>query len=149
METTEDRGVEDITQRQGFTPKKELFALLYLGYKGNAVKAASDAFDCVGMSVKDLSNFACKMRRDPYCAQRISEEMTGIADQTIKDAIQIVNKALDTYEAAFASGRYSAAVAALALVARLTGHDVQRLDLTSGGQPFEVRRVIVDPVAPE
>lgn len=139
--------MDDITQRQGFTAKKECFVQLFLAFKGNAQEAARQAFELDGMSQKDLSNFSCKLRRDPYCAQRISETMIGIADKTISEAIELVNRTMDTYEAAHAEGRYSAAVAALALIARLTGHDVQKLDLTSGGQPFEVRRTIIDPAA--
>lgn len=139
--------MDDITRRQGFTAKKECFVQLYILYKGESIRAAQEAFDVSGMHPKDASAFACKMRRDPYCAQRISEILVGMADKTISEGIEIINKAMDTYEAAYAAGRYSAAVSALQLVARMTGHDVQRIDFTSGGQPFEVKRVIVDPAA--
>lgn len=141
---------ECLTTRPGYSMQKEAFAILWYSYAGDGAKAMRELIRVDGMTDRSRTMLQRKLESDPYVRRRI-EELQGVAaERAIDDAAYLREQLTALVEDARLDGKYTAAAAALGQFAKMAGLDgVQRVDVTTAGQPVTMTRRIVDPKAPE
>lgn len=139
-----------LTTRPGYSMQKEAFAVLWFSYAGDGARAIRELVKVDGMTDRARATLQRKLESDPYIRRRI-EELQGVAaEQAIDDAVYLRQQLTALIEDARLEGKFSAAAAALGQFAKMAGLDgVQRVDVTTGGQPVTMIRRIIDPKAPE
>ena len=136
--------------RPGYSMQKEAFAVLWYSYAGNGLRALRELIPTNGMTDRSRSILQTKLEKDPYVRQRIAELQGVAAERAIDDAAYLREQLTTLIEDARTEGKYTAAAAALGQFAKMAGLDgVQRVDVTTGGQPVTMTRRIIDPQAPE
>lgn len=141
---------ECLTTRAGYSMQKEAFAILWYSYAGDGAKAMRELIRVDGMTDRSRTMLQRKLESDPYVRRRI-EELQGVAaERAIDDAAYLREQLTALVEDARLEGKYTAAAAALGQFAKMAGLDgVQRVDVTTAGQPVTMTRRIIDPKAPE
>ena len=141
---------ECLTTRPGYSMQKEAFAILWYSYAGDGAKAMRELIRVDGMTDRSRTMLQRKLESDPYVRRRI-EELQGVAaERAIDDAAYLREQLTALVEDARLAGKYTAAAAALGQFAKMAGLDgVQRVDVTTAGQPVTMTRRIIDPKAPE
>lgn len=141
---------ECLTTRPGYSMQKEAFAILWYSYAGDGAKAMRELLRVDGMTDRSRTMLQRKLESDPYVRRRI-EELQGVAaERAIDDAAYLREQLTALVEDARLEGKYTAAAAALGQFAKMAGLDgVQRVDVTTAGQPVTMVRRIIDPKAPE
>ncbi len=141
---------ECLTTRPGYSMQKEAFAILWYSYAGDGAKAMRELIRVDGMTDRSRTMLQRKLESDPYVRRRI-EELQGVAaERAIDDAAYLREQLTALVEDARLEGKYTAAAAALGQFAKMAGLDgVQRVDVTTAGQPVTMVRRIIDPKAPE
>lgn len=139
-----------LTSRPGYSVQKEAFAVLWFSYGGDGARALRELIPVDGMTDRSRAILQTKLERDLYVRRRI-EELQGVAaERAIDDAQYLRDQLTALVEDAKADGKYTAAAAALAQFAKMAGLDgVQRVDVTTAGQPVTMTRRIIDPRAPD
>lgn len=141
---------ECLTNRPGYSMQKEAFAVLWYSYAGDGAKAMRELLRVDGMTDRSRTMLQRKLESDPYVRRRI-EELQGVAaERAIDDAAYLREQLTALVEDARLDGKYTAAAAALGQFAKMAGLDgIQRVDVTTAGQPVTMTRRIIDPKAPE
>jgi hypothetical protein len=130
--------------------QKEAFAVLWYSYAGDGARAMRELLPVDGMTDRSRATLQRKLEIDPYVRLRISELQGVAAERAIDDAAYLREQLTGLVEDARLDGKYTAAAAALAQFAKMAGLDgVQRVDVTTAGQPVTMTRRIIDPKAPE
>ena len=140
----------ELTTRPGYSMQKEAFAVLWYSYAGDGAKALRELIPVDGMTDRSRTMLQRKLESDPYVRQRIAELQGVAAERAIDDAAYLREQLTALVEDARLDGKYTAAAAALAQFAKMAGLDgIQRVDVTTAGQPVTMTRRIIDPKAPE
>jgi hypothetical protein len=140
---------ECLTNRPGYSMKKESFAVLWYSFAGDGAKALRELIPVSGMTDRSRTMLQKKLESDPYVRQRIAELQGVAAERAIDDAAYLREQLTALVEDARLEGKYTAAAAALGQFAKMAGLDgVQRVDVTTAGQPVTMTRRIIDPKAP-
>lgn len=141
---------ECLTTRHGYSMQKEAFAVLWYSYAGDGARAMRELIAVDGMTDRSRTMLQRKLESDPYVRRRI-EELQGVAaERAIDDAAYLREQLTALVEDARLDGKYTAAAAALGQFAKMAGLDgIQRVDVTTAGQPVTMTRRIIDPKAPE
>jgi hypothetical protein len=130
--------------------QKEAFAVLWFSYAGDGAKALRELIPVDGMTDRSRAILQRKLESDPYVRQRIAELQGVAAERAIDDATYLREQLTTLVEDAREAGKFTAAAAALAQFAKMAGLDgVQRVDVTTAGQPVTMTRRIIDPKAPD
>lgn len=142
--------IEDLTTRPGYAMQKEAFAVLWFSYAGDGMRALMELIPSDGMTRSARNALLRRLERDPYVARRIAELQGVAAERAIEDAQYIRDQLTGLIEDARTEGKYTAAAAALGQFAKFAGLEgVQRVDVTTAGQPVTITRKIIDPNAPK
>ena len=130
--------------------QKEAFAVLWYSYAGDGARAMRELIAVAGMTDRSRTILQKKLETDPYVRRRI-EELQGVAaERAIDDASYLREQLTALVEDARLEGKFTAAAAALGQFAKMAGLDgIQRVDVTTAGQPVTMTRRIIDPKAPE
>jgi hypothetical protein len=140
---------ECLTNRAGYSMQKEAFAVLWFSYAGDGARALRELIPVSGMTDMSRTRLQKKLESDPYVRQRIAELQGVAAERAIDDAAYLREQLTALIEDARLEGKYTAAAAALGQFAKMAGLDgVQRVDVTTAGQPVTMTRRIIDPKAP-
>ena len=140
----------ELTTRPGYSMQKDAFAVLWFAYAGDGDRALREIVPVNGMTDRARTMLQRKLELDPYVRQRIAELQGVAAERAIDDAAYLREQLTSLVEDARLDGKYTAAAAALAQFAKMAGLDgVQRVDVTTAGQPVTMTRRIIDPKAPE
>lgn len=136
----------DLTTRAGYSVQKEAFAVLWFSYAGDGARALRELIPVDGMTKASLNRLQRKLEIDPYVRQRVAELQGIAAERAIDDALYLREQLVGIVEDARIDGKYTAAAVALGQFAKVTGNDgVQRVDVTTAGQPITLTRRIIDP----
>ena len=141
---------ECLTTRPGYSMQKEAFAILWYSYAGDGARAMRELIAVDGMTDRSRTMLQRKLESDPYVRRWIEELQCVAAERAIDDAAYLREQLTALVEDARLEGKYTAAAAALGQFAKMAGLDgVQRVDVTTAGQPVTMTRRIIDPKAPE
>lgn len=133
----------DITKRRGFTEKREAFCQLVIGL-GVDLHAYRMAYNADNMTDESASIAAYHLKRTEYCSTRLDELREGVALECKFEAVDAYREAMQSYRQAMAAGKFAAASSFLALACKINGHGMERVDLTTAGQPVTgiTRRIL-------
>lgn len=124
---------EELRGRDGFSEKREAWCQLAVALN-NQAEAYRQVYAEPGVDDKTCWVNGSRLSKYPYCFQRLKEIREGVKVRTEYTADKLVLMAQQNYEIALEAGNVAAANKALELIAKLTGNDINKLDVTSGGK---------------
>lgn len=129
----DDIDYDELRQRDGFTEKREAWCQLAVALN-NQAEAYRQVYAAPDIEEKTAWVNGSRLSRFPYCYQRLKEIREGVRIRNGYTADKLVQMAEQNYEIALETGNVAAANKALELIAKLTGNDINKLDVTSGGK---------------
>lgn len=124
---------DELRDRDGFSEKREAWCQLAVALN-NQAEAYRQVYAAPDIQDETAWTNASRLSRFPYCYQRLKEIREGVRIRNGYTADKLVQMAEQNYEIALETGNVAAANKALELIAKLTGNDINKLDVTSGGK---------------